>query len=153
MSYQEQLTRGQVEDTPPDERLATHDLLQTASADPQFSRFVTAISACGLESLLRGPDLLTVFVPVNDAFEQFGETSEQGVDLSKKADVFRYHMTPGALTAVELGTAETLNTLQGVAVRLSSEDGEVRVGGARILRPDVECTNGVLHGIDRILNY
>ena len=63
MNYQEQITQNQTVDDNIEERLATHDLFDTAAANADCQQFVWAITVAGLESTLRGPDLLTLFVP------------------------------------------------------------------------------------------
>lgn len=151
MSYQEQTTQNQTVDDDRDETLATHDLLDTAAADGNFTRFLAAVSAAGLESLLRGPDLYTIFIPENDAFQDVEASLGRDLDPGRIPDLVRYHMAPGALTAEELAVSQSLKTLQGESLRFESDGASVRVGGASIVRPDIECTNGVLHAIDRLL--
>jgi uncharacterized surface protein with fasciclin (FAS1) repeats len=45
----------------------------------------------------------------------------------------------------EVGTAE------GDAARITVEDGTVMIDGARVVKTDIECTNGAIHVIDTVI--
>ena len=141
MSYQEQTTQDQTVAPIRDEKLATHDLFETIKRDHSLGRFVDLLAHAGLDNLLRGPDLLTVLAPVDDAF-----------DSRQPAPGFaRDFIVPGAATADELKVSKTVKTLNGTKLSVSVEDGNITVGGARLVRADIECTNGVIHVIDSLL--
>lgn len=143
MSSQDQTTQNQTVDGDIDESLATHSLLDTASAAGGFSNFLAAAASAGLDSLLSGPDLYTVFLPGNDAFPA-GEAPSN-------VDLVRHHMTPGALTAEELTASGRVKTLHGDSLSIATKDDSIHIGAAAIVHPNIECTNGVLHIIDRLL--
>lgn len=44
-----------------------------------------------------------------------------------------------------------MTTLAGTRLTISTAGGEVRIGGARVVRADLLARNGVLHAIDRVL--
>lgn len=141
MSYQEQTTQNQTVAPTVDERLATHDLFDTAQADASLSRFVEAVRSAGLEPVLHGPDLLTILAPANDAFRA-GESA---------ADSVAKQILRGAYTEAELRSSPSIKTLNGTEARITRDGGELRVGGVRILRSDIECTNGVIHVVDGVV--
>ena len=142
MSYQEQTTRDQTVTPIIDDKLATHDLFETAAADEALSDFIGWVKAGGMEPVLRGPDLVTVLAPTNDAFRGAGK---------EPVDAAEYHIIRGALTEAELRRAKSVNTMGGKPLPIAVEGGNVTVGGARLVRSDIECTNGVLHVMDRLL--
>ena len=72
MNYQEQTTQNQTVDDNIEERLATHDLFDTAAANADCQQFVWAITVAGLESTLPGPGSAHVIRSLNDAFERAG---------------------------------------------------------------------------------
>jgi uncharacterized surface protein with fasciclin (FAS1) repeats len=56
-----------------------------------------------------------------------------------------------AVTEDVLRTVNAVETLDGASVRIERRGADTLVGGARILRPDVECVNGVIHVVDALL--
>ena len=140
MSYQEQTTPDQTIAPIRDERLATHTVFETIAADPGLKEFLRRVCDAGLEGVLRGPDLITVLAPSNDAFSG----ADQPVDLASK------YILRGSATAAELRISGSIKSLNGNVVKISGTPGDVRAGHARFVRPDIECTNGVLHVIDSL---
>lgn len=134
MSSQDQTTPDQTIASTRDLRLATHNLWETATADPSLQDFLDLLKAAGLTELLCGPDLLTLLAPVNEAFQW-----ERPVDLASRL------ILRGALTADELRSSKWVKTLEGRPLEIGTQGGSVTIGGAPLLRTDVECTNGVIH--------
>jgi transforming growth factor-beta-induced protein len=42
-------------------------------------------------------------------------------------------------------------TAQGESVAFGAAGGALTVNGARVVKPDIDCTNGVIHVIDAVL--
>ena len=141
MSSQEQTTPDQTISPLRDEKLATHSLWETALADPSLKSFLDLVKAAGLEPLLRGPDLLTVLAPMNEAFERGKRPVEHAPD----------YILRRALTEDELGASKSVKNLRGELLEIIKEESGIRIGGARVVRADIECTNGVIHVIDSLL--
>jgi len=49
-----------------------------------------------------------------------------------------------------LGGAQ-LKTLQGQTLQARSAEGQVNINQARLLKADIDCSNGVIHVIDTVL--
>jgi uncharacterized surface protein with fasciclin (FAS1) repeats len=65
--------------------------------------------------------------------------------------VLTYHVVPRKVLAgqvVDLNSAETLN---GQRLSISRGGDGVQVDGANVVTTDIECSNGVIHVIDRVL--
>ncbi|MGH9612617.1 MAG: fasciclin domain-containing protein [Bryobacteraceae bacterium] len=148
MSSQDQTTKDQTVSEDLDRRLSTMNLLDTMASDPSLSEFVAAIRATGLQNNLAGPDLLTVLAPLNAAFEHL----DRAIDPAMIGQLARTHILPGAWTAAELARSGSVKTLQGGTLAIHSGGVETKIGGIRIARADIECTNGVLHILDGVLN-
>lgn len=142
MSYQEQTTKDQTVTPVIDEKLATHSLHDAIAADPSLSTFLDLLTAAGLDPVLRGPDLLTVLAPSNEAFVILGK---------EPVDVADSHLLPGAFTADEFRTTLSVKTLRGKPLPVNVSGENITIGGARLVRTDIECTNGVIHVIDRVI--
>ena len=148
MSSRDQTIKDQTVSENIDRRLATMNLLDTMASDPSLSEFLAAIRATGLQNNLAGPNLLTVLAPGNAAFEHL----DHAIDPAMIGHLARTHILPGAWTAAELARSGSVKTLQGGTLAIHSGGIETKVGGARIARPDIECTNGVLHILDGVLS-
>jgi uncharacterized surface protein with fasciclin (FAS1) repeats len=46
---------------------------------------------------------------------------------------------------------EAIKTLQGEHLEISGAPPGIRLNGATVIKPDIECTNGIYHIIDRVL--
>ncbi|HLH00692.1 MAG TPA: fasciclin domain-containing protein [Bryobacteraceae bacterium] len=108
----------------------------------RLNTFVEKVRAGGLEGVLHGPDLVTVLAPNNGAFAG----REQSLGFEGK------YILRGSATAAELRMSGSIKSLNGTIVRFAGSNGEIKVGRARLVRPDIECTNGVLHIIDLLID-
>jgi uncharacterized surface protein with fasciclin (FAS1) repeats len=54
------------------------------------------------------------------------------------------------VSADEVTDLESATSLQGQTLKISTKDG-LKINNARVLTPDVQATNGVIHIIDAVL--
>ena len=137
------------------------DIVATAQKDPKLTILAEAVVAADLASTLSGPGPYTVFAPTDEAFAalltELGLTKAQLLaDKALLTSVLTYHVVPANVpkSAVPLGKAIT--TVQGgifkvdaVGSGLVVTDGRNRT--ANIIATDIAATNGVIHGIDKVL--
>ncbi len=64
----------------------------------------------------------------------------------------RSHLLGRAVTLDELRTTDAVVTLEHTELRVERQGNETLVNGVRLVRPDVPCTNGVVHVIERPLD-
>ena len=134
-------------------------IYQTISGDPEFSFLTTAVKKAGLVNALNqwGETSLTLFAPTNDAFKAAGFNSLS--DLAAIPDttleaILLYHALGNKVEAsqIPLATNTPVTTLNGqpiYATRTSS--GSVYINGVKVIKANVECSNGVIHEINRVL--
>lgn len=146
MASQEGINQDQTVDAGVDVRLQTHSILDTVAADHELSKLADAFRHAGMEGYLNGPDLVTLFAPDNGAL-----ASLDSRDIDGLATLLRRHMMPGAVTEAELRASKRFKTLEHTEVRVSTDQTATNVGTARIVRADIECTNGVVHVINGVL--
>jgi len=130
------------------------NVVAVAQQTPDLSTLVKAVSAAGLVETLEEPGPYTVFAPTNKAFEALGGTLDTLLEPQNKAElaeILTYHVVPGELTSSELSDGQKLKTVQGDTLEVRIAGGEVTVNGARVVTPDVEASNGVVHVIDEVL--
>ncbi len=137
-----------------------------------FTTLHSAVKAVGLEYTLEGYKPVTLFAPSDVAFNQLhqGAIYDLLKDIDRLRMLLEYHIVPLKLTRAtlmqiafsplpEVGSRSQhshqeqtieLPTLSGhtLLARLSNE---FRVQGARILEPELETDNGVVHPVERIL--
>jgi len=133
---------------------ATGDIVDVASANPEFETLVAAIQAAELVEPLKGEGPFTVFAPTNAAFDALPDGVLDALLLPENQDlltqVLTYHVVPGELMASDLSTG-MVETLGGEDVMVTVEGGSVMVDDADVVAANVPATNGVIHVIDEVL--
>jgi uncharacterized surface protein with fasciclin (FAS1) repeats len=154
---------------PPPETTTT--IVDAAQVTAELSSLVSALQKADesanndLVSALSGEGPFTVFAPTNaafsdlltqlDGFDSLDDfNSEQLQDLL--AVILTYHVISGTVaTSSDLSNGQTLTTLQGATLTVSTEGG-VFIGDAtdtpaQVTTADVTTSNGVVHIIDKVL--
>ena len=128
------------------------DLITTALDNGSFTTLATALQAAGLVDALKGDGPFTVFAPTDAAFAKLPAGTVEGLlrDIPKLKSVLMYHVVAGTYMSAEVRSKMTLKTLEGHSVNLDPTNG-VKVDEAKVIMPDVQCTNGVIHVIDTVL--
>lgn len=139
---------------------ADRNILETASALPQFSILVEAVGAANLGTALNGAGPFTVFAPTNDAFVallgELGVTKEALLaNTPLLTKVLTYHVLPARALKAEVPVGSPIPTLQGQTVTVSTTGGlklnDQNGRSANIVATDVFATNGVIHVIDKVV--
>jgi len=131
------------------------DLLITAHRSSHFRHLTAAIKKAGLNDVLTGVGPYTVFAPNDKAFDRLARNMLADLlkpeNKAKLVALLMSHMVAGHVGAGTLGDkAVTLTSLAGEELTLDSVHGP-RVNRARIVEPDIEASNGVIHEIDTVL--
>lgn len=132
---------------------AEKDIVDTAVAAEQFKTLVTAVKAAGLVGTLKGEGPFTVFAPTDEAFAKIPKDVLEGLlkDKEKLTAVLTYHVVPGKVMAKDVVKLNSAKTAQGQSVSIAAKDGSVKINGAKVIKADIECKNGVIHVIDTVL--
>ncbi len=148
--------------------MANRTIVQNASAAPNLTTLVKAVTAADLASTLSGPGPFTVFAPTNDAFDRapagLVSTLMKPENKATLQKLLKYHVVSGKLTAADLmqrikagGGTATINTVEGEALSLMMGDNNsIMIMGknnsnAYVITPDVMQSNGVVHVINGVL--
>ncbi|MBQ4821409.1 fasciclin domain-containing protein [Aquimarina sp. MMG016] len=136
------------------------DITTFATADPNFSTLVTALTTLtpstdfvSVLSTANGtaPAPFTVFAPINSAFEAITVPADE----NEVAGILNYHVVAEAnVRSTDLvdGTVNTLGGPVTIDASAPSVTGAGNGGDAsNIIAVDVQATNGVIHAIDRVL--
>ena len=125
---------------------------QIAAGLDTLATWVAAVEVVGLVDLFKSDDYITVFAPNDEAFSKMSRYSVEELlgDFEKFAANIRHHIAPGRITASELGRIDSLRTMLKDDLLIEARRG-LQVNNARIVEPDIECRNGVIHIIDSVL--
>ena len=128
------------------------NIIETAVGNPDFSTLVTAIKAAGLVETLSGTGPFTVFAPNNAAFAKIPEATLKAVlaDKAKLTSILTYHVVAGKVMAKDVVKVTEAKTVQGTSVKIDAANG-VMINDAKVIKADIECSNGVIHVIDTVL--
>jgi len=141
----------------------TQNIVDIASANPDFSTLVSLITTAGLASTLSGEGPFTVLAPTNAGFEalakKLGKTMDElsttltsDVELLKK--VLTSHVIAGKVMAADTAALNGMEAdlVSGEKAKVVSTGGVVSftIGSstATVVTPDIEATNGVIHIVD-----
>jgi len=134
---------------------AMKTIIETAESDGRFTSFVAAAKAADLNDTLSDPDsTITVFAPTDDTFKNLPDGTMDALLKDPQGDLLQillYHMVSEKLMAVDLEKLTSAETLQGGSLPISVSNSTLRVDGAIVIITDIECSNGVIHGVDTLM--
>jgi uncharacterized surface protein with fasciclin (FAS1) repeats len=126
------------------------NILDTAKRQGTFDRLVSAWISVGMQDSLSGGPY-TVFAPTDRAFEQVPASILQNLeDQGRLKELLDDHIVSGRLSSSDVAGNDCLLNIRGRSICLDIKDG-IRVKDARIIKADIDCSNGVIHAIDRVL--
>lgn len=128
------------------------NIVQTAIDSEMFNTLVEAVKVAGLTETLGGDGPFTVFAPTDEAFAKLPIGTVEGLLKDKDAltKILTYHVVSGKVMAKDVMGMSSAKTLQGEDVAIDSQNG-VMINDAKVEKADIECSNGVIHVIDKVL--
>ncbi|WP_421824644.1 fasciclin domain-containing protein [Flagellimonas oceanensis] len=133
---------------------STPNVLQIALQSDDHTTLVAAVQAAQLENVLVNAGPLMVFAPTNAAFDALPEGTVE--DLLKPenkeslANILKYHVTPGNYSKDFLKNFKKLGQANDQNVAVETKEGEVYVGGAKIIA-SIPAGNGIVHVVDKVI--
>jgi transforming growth factor-beta-induced protein len=141
--------------TPVSAGTANKDIVDTAVSAGSFTNLVAALQAADLVDALKGPGPFTVFAPTDDAFKKLPagtvETLLKPENKEKLRAILTYHVVSGNVTAAQAMKLSSAKTLNGRELKISTHDGTVMVNDAKVVKADIQTSNGVIHVIDTVI--
>jgi transforming growth factor-beta-induced protein len=130
-----------------------NDLIEAARQEGSLKTLLKAIEAADLGDVLHGKGPYTLFAPTDEAFEKLPEGRLEDLlnHPEELKDVLAYHLVAGGLKEADLAKPTEAETMQGEKIRIQTEDG-ILVNDAKVVKTDVDATNGVIHTIDTVLS-
>jgi uncharacterized surface protein with fasciclin (FAS1) repeats len=133
-------------------KAAKSDIVDTAVNAGSFKTLATALKAAGLVETLKGKGPFTVFAPTDEAFAKLPPGTVEALlqDKAKLTAILTYHVVSGNVKAADVVNLKSAKTVQGQAVAIDATDG-VKINDAKVVKADIDCSNGVIHVIDTVL--
>jgi uncharacterized surface protein with fasciclin (FAS1) repeats len=130
------------------------NIVKTAADAGQFKTLVSLVKRAGLAGTLSAKSArYTVFAPTDAAFKKVPKRTIDALlkDRAKLRAVLLHHVVKGRVTAKQVAKVRSVRTLNGDSLRVRVRGGNVFIGGARVAKPNVFASNGVIHVINRVL--
>jgi len=129
------------------------NIAEVASAAGSFNTLVNALVSTGLDKVLADSEKqFTVFAPTDAAFAALGDisslTNEQLKNILLYHVIVEKELNASALTAVSGNNIQTAN---GSRLLVSSKDSGLFLNLAKVITPNVDASNGIIHAIDKVL--
>jgi len=139
-------------------RVKADDIVDVASAAPNFKTLVAAIKAAGLVDTLKGDGPFAVFAPTDAAFAKLPKGTVESLlkpeNKAKLVAILTYHVVKGKVMAADvmkLKSGTKVATVAGQSVTVKVSKAGVMVDKAKVVKTDIDASNGVIHVIDTVL--
>ena len=132
--------------------MATKNIVETAAAAGQFNTLLELATKAGLADALATSEV-TVFAPTDSAFAKLPPATLAAVQADPKllADVLKYHVVAGSMTAKDVVASTSLDTLLGQKLMVKVVGETVMINDAKVVTADIMASNGVIHVVDSVI--
>ena len=132
---------------------ARKNIVKTAAGDPRFDTLVSLVKQAGLAKTLSGKGPFTVFAPTDKAFKKVPAETLEALGANTKAlkRVLLYHGVSGRYPAARVVRKDSLKSLAGPRLTVRVKGDTVKVGGAKVIDPNIKSSNGIIHAINGVL--
>lgn len=129
------------------------DIVDTAVAAGSFKTLAKLLTAADLVDVMKRPGPYTVFAPTDEAFAKVPKDVLDGLakDKAKLQEVLKYHVLTSKWSTDDIKLVKQTGTVQGKPVKFGMSGANMTVNGAKIISPNVDCSNGMVHVIDAVL--
>ncbi len=130
------------------------NILQLAIKTKELSTLVAAVQAAEIEHVLVNAGPLTVFAPINSAFDALppGTVDEllKPENKEKLAYILINHAAPGTFKGRLLKNGRNIYMASGEYVAVRKEGDDMFIGSAKIIAT-VDASNGVVHLVNKVI--
>ncbi|MGB1790447.1 MAG: fasciclin domain-containing protein, partial [Limisphaerales bacterium] len=130
------------------------NIVNVASNAGNFNTLLKAAVEADLANTLSEDGPFTVFAPTDSAFEKLPD--EVIISLLKKenkdklVNILKFHVISGSYPSDKLPLLP-LKTLNGQDVNFKVDNGDIFINGAKVLKANINASNGIIHVIDGVL--
>lgn len=118
--------------------------------EANLTSLLDAVTKTNLTETLAGLTNVTLFAPTDAAFESIKATTAN-LTTDQLKNVLLIHIAPSVYLSKSLTTTQvkSLNPNEMLSIKVSN--GVVTVSGSKVVKADVESTQGVVHVIDNVI--
>jgi uncharacterized surface protein with fasciclin (FAS1) repeats len=134
-----------------------HDVLALAKTNPNLSTFMMLAEQADLESDLQRLDEFTLFAPTNEAFSKVPQEKLESLlmpdNLALLKRVLQAHVLPSKVSATQFNSSQRIQMSEDsyIPVDVTMNGTNITVGGATIVKDNVEASNGMIHVVDNVI--
>lgn len=134
-----------------------YDLISLAKTSPNLSTFTRLVDAADISKALTADKKFTIFAPTNAAFQSIPE--EDLAMLIKPENrtaliqLLQLHILPNEVISSRFSDNQRIKagTDHYINVALNGATNEITIGGASIVKADVQASNGILHVMNGVI--
>ena len=134
------------------------NILQVAIGSKDHSTLVAAVQAAQIEHVLANAGPLTVFAPVNAAFDALPKGTVEDLlkpeNKAKLAEILTRHAAPGSFDQnglrKEAKKGRKLYMATGDYLEVTVEGEDIFVGGAKVIGT-IQTSNGIINVVDKVI--
>ena len=134
------------------------NILQVAAGSKDHTTLVAAVQAAEIEHILVNAGPLTVFAPVNSAFDALPEGTVENLlkpeNKGTLAEILTRHAAPGSFNIEglkkEARKGRKIYTATGDYLDIKVEGENVFVAGAKVLA-SIQTSNGIINVVDKVI--
>jgi uncharacterized surface protein with fasciclin (FAS1) repeats len=138
----------------PGAQASAENVVDLIDDNPSLRTLASVIDEADLDNTLEQGGPYTIFAPSDQAFAAIPAATRERLLRDENRALLRqiltYHVVPGTLTANQLQPGQ-VQTQAGNPVTVQVNGQQVQVNDARVIQPDLQAANGVVHVIDRII--
>jgi transforming growth factor-beta-induced protein len=131
------------------------NIVELAAATADLSTLVDALKAANLTAALSTKGPFTVFAPTNEAFAKLDKALLAKLlepdNVATLTDLLTYHVVAAELTSSELKNDRSIETLEGMMVKVMADGSHIKINDAQVIIPNITATNGIVQVIDAVL--
>ncbi|MFO0828633.1 MAG: fasciclin domain-containing protein [Phycisphaerales bacterium] len=132
------------------------NVIEVARGTGTFATLLAALESSGMNEALKGAGPFTLLAPTDEAFRNLPKGTLEDLlkpeNKAKLAQVLAAHVVPGkAVYSDELTKLSQVQTIGGSPVKIETKDGKSTIGGATLVKTDIEASNGVIQAINMVI--
>lgn len=130
-------------------------LAERLRVTPLIATFASALERADLTDLVTSGEPYTLLIPINSGFADLGAAELQSLlstpNRSLLLKVLRHHILPGRVRAEQFADGTALAPLGDLPLPVEAENGLTYVGGARVIVPEIETSDGLIYLLDSVV--
>lgn len=134
-----------------------YNVMDLARKSPNLSTFVKLIEYADLVQDINRLEEVTLFAPTNEAFAKMDrqklETLVMPENKALLMQVLQAHVLPSKVSSLQFNTTQRIQLTEDryIPIDVTMNGTNVVVGGASIVKNNVEASNGFIHVVDSVI--